>query len=553
MPKTRNVDPIDTILDRICSGLKVGMVIYAFFAIFTLTRVIDFDLGSRSLPRDHICSNIESATSNISEILIHLKRKIKPSNPLHLSSHFGFWTSAFDLPLLMPPGSAHKARMDNLTLIFEFPLPFISPYSGSLFCVDTIKYDPPPFQLPQFNETFVIAQYPLNLSIPQFRENYAESQMFCHGNRSENRWCETRHIALATGHLVIQTQAHFSFPAAFVSLGGRAPPFDPLEERIDHEPLLTNQNIAELSIGVSAIGETAVLFGLGPQAQNGSLILDFLLPAYMTIDRLIDRPLDRRLRFFVNTEVDQAFADLVQVLTIDPPALLPKTAGLTLFERAVIGLEKADDICDGARSQLARFGHIYGFPDGSAKSMRIGMIEKFGIAESAKTVVTFLDTENTELGIANLEPLRQMVARTCSDCEVRTVNVDGREGGPIVRQVAASKVLIGRSGVGLEHTVWLPRGGIVIELRPFMYWCNDRFEMAARAAGAKYFDVMNTGRVKPNYKTRRYGREERECQSTRNYCESWQCHSLLFGQPVDVELETFNATWERVLGELGDR
>jgi hypothetical protein len=56
-------------------------------------------------------------------------------------------------------------------------------------------------------------------------------------------------------------------------------------------------------------------------------IRDFLLPAFMTIDRLVDRPPGRRLRFFVNAEADRAFADLVAVITIDPPAVLPKTPG----------------------------------------------------------------------------------------------------------------------------------------------------------------------------------------------------------------------------------
>jgi hypothetical protein len=59
---------------------------------------------------------------------------------------------------------------------------------------------------------------------------------------------------------------------------------------------------------------------------------------------------------------------------------------------------KADDICDGGRSQLAQFGST-GFPKGAAESMRNAMIDKFVISESQKIVVTLLDTENSELGI----------------------------------------------------------------------------------------------------------------------------------------------------------
>jgi hypothetical protein len=122
---------------------------------------------------------------------------------------------------------------------------------------------------------------------------------------------------------VIQTQAHFLFPAAFVSLGGRALPFDLLEQRFDEEPSLTNRNIAELSVGI------------------GSVLFDFLLLTYMTIDRLVDRPRGNRQRFFVKMRIDRLLAALSSVLTIDPPALFPDCAGLTIFERAVIGHVKA--------------------------------------------------------------------------------------------------------------------------------------------------------------------------------------------------------------------
>jgi hypothetical protein len=87
-----------------------------------------------------------------------------------------------------------------------------------------------------------------------------------------------------------------------------------------------------------------------------------------------------------------------------------------------------------------------------------------------------------------------------------------------------------------------------------MFWCNDDFAVAARAAGAKYFDVINTGRLRPMHHGRpEIVHTEHECQSTPNYCESPQCHKVLFSQRVEVELETFNATWVKVLAKLGER
>jgi hypothetical protein len=331
--KNRSDGPLDQLLDRVCYWLKVFLACYFTFLAVVIVRLIDFS-GAYAFSSSHACLHIKSVTANGSEVRVQFTRKITPYNPLHLSSFFGFWSSAYGLPLLMPPGSVHKARMEGLALVFEFPLPFVADYSGALFCADLARYDAPPFQLPLFNDSHVVAKYRVNLSIPRFRADIADTQMPCHGARPEARWCEARHIGIVSGRLVMQTRAHFRFPASFVSLGGRCAPFGDPQEVLNNEPLLTTQNIAELSVGVAAIGEIAFIVGNGALRDSSfGIIFDFLMPAFRTIELMVDRDPAKRFRFFVKNAGNRVLMDIVTVLTGDPPVALPLHASPDLRAR----------------------------------------------------------------------------------------------------------------------------------------------------------------------------------------------------------------------------
>jgi hypothetical protein len=163
MSRSQAVDPLDEVPDCVCCWLKGRLTVYLVFLVLVIWQLIDFEMRSSNLSRDHACLNVESAATNVSEIRMRLKRKITPCNPLHLSGYFGFWTTTFDLTLLMPPKSAHKARMDDLTLIFEFALPFIANSPGDLFCANTSN----PFRRP--SNFRYITQASLFHTIPRLR------------------------------------------------------------------------------------------------------------------------------------------------------------------------------------------------------------------------------------------------------------------------------------------------------------------------------------------------------------------------------------------------
>jgi hypothetical protein len=553
MDQRSPADALEKILDNVCYWLKVFLAFYFTFLAVVLVRLIDFS-SSYAFSSSHTCLNIESVIANASEVRIQFKRKISPYNPLHLSSFFGLWSSAYGLPLLMPPGSVHRARMEDLTLVFEFPLPFITDYSGLLFCADLSQYQAPPFQLPLFNDSYIVAKYPVNLTVPRFRDDLADTQILCHGDRPEARWCEARHIGIVSGRLVMQTRAHYRFPASFVSLGGRCAPFGDPQEVLNNKPLLTTQNIAELSVGVAAVGEIAFIVGNGALRDSSfGVIFDFLMPAFRTIELMVDRDPSKRFRFFVKNAGNRVLMDLVTILSVDPPVSLPLHMSLLIFEHAVLGLEKADVDCNGTRSDLAKYGTIYSFPTESARPMRDAVVAHYGMPlRPEKIIVTFLDSA-AELRVENIEPLRQLVAKSCSFCEVTSISSDAHDAGELVKPISRSTVLIGRTGAGIEHEVWLPPDAFVIELRPWGYWCNDRFEMGAKAVGAKYYSVMNTRRIRPELEERGKIAEANECHSTSKYCMSHQCHWMLYWQKLEVELDVFNATWMEILKQIKTR
>lgn len=82
----------------------------------------------------------------------------------------------------------------------------------------------------------------------------------------------------------MRTKAHFVFPDAFLSLGGRCAPFDEESDRISGEPLLVGQNINEVADGVFGHNETVFLVSFGREFQDASgIVFDFMLPAVETM------------------------------------------------------------------------------------------------------------------------------------------------------------------------------------------------------------------------------------------------------------------------------
>jgi hypothetical protein len=224
---------------------------------------------------------------------------------------------------------------------------------------------------------------------------------------------------------------------------------------------------------------------------------------------------------------------------------------MIVFEHAVLGLAKADADCSATRSDLVQYRHVYEFPPELGGIARSRVLEHFGIQDSTPNcTITLLDmTEQGSPMSYNTGGLAQLIARSARFCDVEIVHGEDVRLRKVVELVSRTSVLIGRASGGLEHAVWLPPDGFVIELRPFKYWCNDRVKVAAEVAGARYEQVMSLGKfASQNPDIPKWA--VTHCRSSPEYCASHECHAFLMNQTMVMELDAFNQTWITVLEQL---
>lgn len=539
---------VDACGDSLINCAKAMFIVWLACVFVVIAGLIDYSERLQVLPPDHVCRRVLSVNTAGKKVRVKLRPAEGIVNPVRLASNFGFATTAYDLPLVMPPKSAENAEFFGDTLEFEFPLPFVMNYEGDIFCTNEKLYRDPPLRMPHFerNDPGVAGVFRVSLNISEFEESFECTQMLCHGDTFENRWCETRNIGIVSGHFVMATNAHYAFPSTFLSLGGRCPPFDNSQDRLNNEPLIMKQNIHELAAGTIGKGEVVFLTSIGSR-QNSlvGVLFDFLLPVIETFWQLQNPWRNKRRRFFVKEMGHRNFANLTNC----PIESLPISRQLILIENAVIGLVKADKKCDSTRSPSAHYNRSLTYSEGIGAKLRKSVLKHFNIREienKTKKLVTFIEQPFT---IANIELIRNLVAKSCDFCDVRTITID-QDLSSIIESVSQSDVIIGRTGDGLEHAVWLKPGSHVIELRPYKFWCDDTYQTAATLSNSHYHSVMNTGRIKPAFDNDADRLKAAECRSARSYCETQSCFDVLRSQFLDVELDTFNATWTNLLAIL---
>jgi hypothetical protein len=358
---------------------------------------------------------------------------------------------------------------------------------------------------------------------------------------------------MTLGHFVMQTPAHYQFPNFFLTLGARVPPYDHPYDRVSNQPILTSKRLVEMAAGVGAQGEIAIFGSLGP--DKGSVVqvmLDFILPGFMTLEALSETIRGKKLRWFASGIEKCQCLDVVKALTGEIPSRYPTGNNLIIFEHAILGLVKVDAVRDASRPQQDAFLHKYEFSPGIARRMSEKVLAKLKIpTRRNETVVTFLDIKSrSQLSISNLRELIQLVSRTCAFCAVEVLNLEMTEPSRLLEKMTQTTVLIARSGMGLGYAVWLQPGAFVFELRPYGFWCDDTPKWVAQAADVEYYEIMSGGTIPPDVPLDSAAITVRKCRSAHSYCSSFECNRVLIEQPSVFESEIFNRTWQVILNKL---
>lgn len=478
--------------------------------------------------RTEICDGIEYVYAKGERVYVMLKGKMTEKNVARMAMDFGFMTSAWDSPLLMPPGSARNVEVVDGLLSFEFPFPFVMEYSGDLVRVNRESYMSPPFHFPELNQSVVIWSQLLNVSVDDFRGEFEGSQMKCHGTSFKSRWCEAHDIGVVSGNFIIETKAHYVFPSPFISTGGRSPPFDDREGWITNGPIVAVDTIKRSSIRVLGRGEVVLICDIGINYNTSrGVVFDFMFPVVETLQSIkVGARVAKFVKFKAKSEVN---ADLVASVTGEM-GVMQREMEPVILERVVIGLKKVDG--------QAPAKYEYNFGEATGGIVRERVFNKYGIAgverdSGRQIMVTFVECENGN--VTNMESLKQTVIDLCGSCIVETLMLDARTGDrSIVESVAKSDVLISQSGCGLEHVLWLKPGSVAVEMRPDSVWCTNTAEIAANVSGAHYQSVI-VGTV-----------------ITRNctYCETDECDRMMRSKSVTVDLPRFRQAWKSVLSLL---
>jgi hypothetical protein len=199
----------------------------------------------------------------------------------------------------------------------------------------------------------------------------------------------------------------------------------------------------------------------------------------------------------------------------------------------------------------------YNFNNNTAVGLREVILQGFNISPALNVVhpkVVIVSREGDSRDLLNYQAILTHVKNHCPGCEIQSVVFQKLNLERQIQAVAGASVLMGLHGSGLSHVLWLARSRpgfetVLLEIMPYRYICRDWYKVAAEVAGARYFSVMNRGRLLPLIAPGKE-RQAKFCWSHPEACTTIYCHDFLKNQKFEVELDVFNETWTEVLGIL---
>lgn len=479
------------------------------------------------------------------------------------SKHLILLTKAFDRPLILNHESILNITLESeskLNIYFDFP--FVMNY----FCYISIFSKIPTIHKHHLSQQSIIKSitrksiktYKLFVNITSFANiynNHHTSHLQCFGNDSLTRWCDMRDIGYIRTRLLFYTNSIYTFPSPFMSIGCRSPPFDIIEDRLYDEPMVTRPNFS-ISYTYNYTDITYIVGRFHNSMMMWHVLFDFMIPLYWTINEIESgfRTASNRTILLRDSQY-QILIQFMQTFSKNPIRNIKNDRKSHFFNRAIVGLPKFEKnpLKNRRISDMATFE--YNFDENVSIGLREVVMKGFDIEDRpinhSNPIVIYVSRENSPRDLTNSEKVLDLMRETCTFCQIKSVTFHQLSPRSQIEAVSRASVLVGLHGSGLTHSLWLPRSNatyesVLFEILPYKYWCRNWYKTAARVAGVDYFSTMNTGRIRPDvHKSVRLKYDL--CSLKKSSCRSIECNDLLKDQKFQMELDTFNSTWIKIV------
>jgi hypothetical protein len=345
----------------------------------------------------------------------------------------------------------------------------------------------------------------------------------------------------------------FDFPAPFLILGARRPPFDVLDDRLSYEPLVVQSPISKFEKRFTVINAPAYIYGLFYNSMMlWHALFDVMIPFWNFLQlRNESEEWSQRLVFL--RQGSFYFNELARVFAPSRFLLLPEETPV-LFESVVLGIEKLGKKLEEPLHYRDSILFEYDVNESTVAGLREAVLENFSIYSPEMSpddppLVLLIDRGAHPRTITNLNELATVMFDGCPYCTVERVMLHTMNLQDQLSIISRASVLVGLHGSGLANVMWMAkwreeRPTHLVEILPYGYVCRNWYETAAKAAGVKYHSLMNVNR--PNVSTP----DLEYCWDHPEACPEQRCHDALRDQPVTVELDAFASLWAEIVHDF---
>lgn len=477
--------------------------------------------------RANPCNQISDISYQNDSFKIYFKKLPENMNKQNVADYFGFQGTVDNINIFMPPFTAIPEKLENRELKFHFNLPVVGNYAGEIQCWDKNK-----FQMAEIIDLIdfskITKSFKMNFSKLDFSASMRASQLKCHGNSREERWCEAKRIAIAQGHILFSSDAVLSFPTVFFNAGSRCYPFRRVSDLLIGEPFVTRRSLDEIAFDSSGDDEMIFISSINDNSFDYNFIINSLLPLYTTVKSL-NNTNSRNL--YLTSTVSKFQHDIFKRILGKLPAKISNSEVPALVKNAVIGLKKGDRECDSTRSALEIYNDILKYNSDDVIGLR-ELLPFYQNKKNKKRKVLI----SKYLSIAR-SVIKSVIMEMCADCDVSELTCDQDDFECNAKEISESDVLISNPNMVANFLIWMRPGSTFIEISPYMYE-DHRYEALCRIFELKYIKYMND-----HYSGDSGKGEISDCIDSKALAKTAHCRGLLLTENVFVESDRFKMLW----------